>query len=87
MGPQETGKTSLAERMCRFYDDLVLIPRFASVDGELISVYDPSLHQAVPEQPPGLDPRYVLCERPLIMVGGGTEPGNDGSTVSIRCPG
>ena len=69
-GPPGTGKTSLAERMSRFYDDLVLIPRFASVDGELISVYDPALHSAVPDQPQGLDPRYVLCERPLIMVGG-----------------
>ncbi|MDH4277517.1 MAG: AAA family ATPase [Acidimicrobiia bacterium] len=69
-GPPGTGKTSLAERMCRFYDDLVLIPKFTAVDGQLISVFDPALHQAVPEQPPGLDPRYVLCERPLIMVGG-----------------
>ena len=69
-GPPGTGKTSLAERMCRFYDDLVLIPRFVAVDGQLVSVYDPALHQAAPEQPAGLDPRYVLCERPLIMVGG-----------------
>lgn len=69
-GPPGTGKTSLAERMCRFYEDLVLIPKFTAVDGQLISVYDPALHQAVPEQPSGLDPRYVLCERPLIMVGG-----------------
>lgn len=69
-GPPGTGKTSLAERMCRFYEDLVLIPKFTAVDGQLISVFDPALHHAVPEQPAGLDPRYVLCERPLIMVGG-----------------
>ncbi|MDH3299649.1 MAG: AAA family ATPase [Acidimicrobiia bacterium] len=69
-GPPGTGKTSLAERMCRFYNDLVLIPKFTAVDGQLISVFDPAIHRAVPEQPAGLDPRYVLCERPLIMVGG-----------------
>ncbi len=69
-GPPGTGKTSLAERMCRFYDDLVLIPKFTAVDGQLISVFDPAVHTAVADQPPGLDPRYVLCERPLIMVGG-----------------
>jgi len=69
-GPPGTGKTSLAERMSRFYNDLVLIPRFTAVDGQLISVYDPAVHHAVAEQPPGLDPRYVLCDRPLIMVGG-----------------
>ena len=69
-GPPGTGKTSLAERMCRFYDDQVLIPRFLEADGQIITVYDPALHQADPNQPPNLDPRYVLCERPLIMVGG-----------------
>jgi hypothetical protein len=69
-GPPGTGKTSLAERMSRFFDDKVLIPQFIEVDGQIISVYDPALHQAEPEQPPGLDPRYVLCHRPLVMVGG-----------------
>lgn len=69
-GPPGTGKTSLAERMSRFYDDQVLIPRFLEADGQIITVFDPSLHVPDPEQPPGLDPRYVLCERPLVIVGG-----------------
>ena len=69
-GPPGTGKTSLAERMSRFFDDRVLVPRFLEVDGQIISVFDPSLHEEDEEQPPGLDPRYVLCKRPLIMVGG-----------------
>lgn len=69
-GPPGTGKTSLAERLCRFYDDRVLVPRFIEVDGQLVSVFDPSVHEPVEEQPPNLDPRYLLCRRPLIMVGG-----------------
>lgn len=69
-GPPGTGKTSLAERMARIYDDEVLVPRFVAVDGLLISVFDPSMHEAVDEQPASLDPRWVLCRRPLIMVGG-----------------
>ncbi len=69
-GPPGTGKTSLAERMSRFFTDRVLIPRFLEVDGQIISVFDPSIHEQDPNQPPGLDPRYVLCKRPLIMVGG-----------------
>lgn len=69
-GPPGTGKTSLAERMSRFYSDQILVPRFIEVDGQIISVFDPSLHRENPDQPAGLDPRYVLCERPLIMVGG-----------------
>lgn len=69
-GPPGTGKTSLAERMSRFYTDQVLIPRFVEVDGQIVSVFDPSLHRDSQEQPATLDPRYVLCDRPLIMVGG-----------------
>lgn len=68
-GPAGTGKTSLVERMSNFYEDLVLIPRYVVVDGQLIAVFDPSVHQPV-DQPKELDPRYVLCRRPLIMVGG-----------------
>ncbi|MGH1488363.1 MAG: AAA family ATPase [Acidimicrobiales bacterium] len=69
-GPPGTGKTSLAERMARFFTDLVLIPRYVEVDGQLIALYDPSLHEAEEVQPESLDRRYVLCKRPLILVGG-----------------
>lgn len=69
-GPPGTGKTSLAERMLRIFEDTVLIPRFVTVDGHLISVYDPSMHVAVGDQPSNLDARWVLCQRPLIAVGG-----------------
>jgi hypothetical protein len=69
-GPAGTGKTSLAERMNRISSDPVLIPRYVEVDSQIISVYDPALHRARPEQPPVLDRRWVLCERPLILVGG-----------------
>ncbi|MCP5032240.1 MAG: AAA family ATPase [Actinomycetia bacterium] len=68
-GPAGTGKTSLAERLNRVFDDPVLIPRYVEIDGQIVSVYDPSLHHAV-EQVPQIDPRWVLCERPLIIVGG-----------------
>ena len=69
-GPPGTGKTSLAERMSRFYADRILIPRFLEVDGQMISVYDPAIHEADPEQPTDIDPRYLVCKRPLVMVGG-----------------
>lgn len=69
-GPAGTGKTSLAERLNRIFDDPVLIPRYVEIDGQIVSVYDPALHQAVETQPPSIDQRWVLCERPLILVGG-----------------
>ena len=69
-GPPGTGKTSLAERFNRIVDDPVLVPRLVEIDGQLIAVFDPSLHVPLPGQPPNLDPRWVLCERPLVLVGG-----------------
>lgn len=69
-GPAGTGKTSLAERMNRMFDDPVLIPRYVEADSQIISVYDPALHEALPDQPPSLDRRWVLCHRPLVLVGG-----------------
>jgi hypothetical protein len=69
-GPAGTGKTSLAERMNRMFDDPILIPRYIEVDSQIVSVYDPALHRALDDQPPNLDRRWVLCERPLVLVGG-----------------
>ncbi len=69
-GPPGTGKTSLAERLGRLANDNILIPRLIEVDNQLISIYDPALHQKEPEQPDGLDPRWVVCKRPVIIVGG-----------------
>ena len=69
-GPAGTGKTSIAERLNRVFEDPVLIPRHIETDGQIIAVYDPSLHRALDHQPEHLDPRWVLCERPLVVVGG-----------------
>lgn len=69
-GPPGTGKTSLAERLIRIHRDAILVPWAVTVDGSIISVFDPSVHQALPEQPVGIDPRWVLCERPIVIVGG-----------------
>ncbi len=69
-GPPGTGKTSLAERMIRIHADRVLVPKAVEVDGQIISVYDQAVHQPAEEQPTDLDPRWVLCDRPIVIVGG-----------------
>lgn len=69
-GPPGTGKSSVAERVVRAYDDTVLVPYCIEVDGQIVSVYDPTLHDAVDERPPGIDRRWVVCKRPAVVAGG-----------------
>jgi hypothetical protein len=69
-GPSGNGKTSLAERLLRMYRDTILIPHAVEVDGKIIVLYDPVVHQSVDKEDPELDPRWVPCKRPFIMVGG-----------------
>ena len=69
-GPPGTGKSSVAERIVRAYQDHVLIPHCLEVDGQIISVFDPTLHEPTVEQPMGLDRRWVQCRRPAVVTGG-----------------
>ena len=50
-GPPGTGKSSVAERVVRAYEDTVLVPYCIEVDGQIVSVFDPTLHDAVDEPP------------------------------------
>jgi hypothetical protein len=81
-GPTGNGKTSIAERMLRVYRDSVYIPFAVEVDGQIISLYDPVVHQRIDEgnEDPNIDPRWVRCKRPCIVVGGELIP----SMVELR---
>jgi predicted ATPase with chaperone activity len=69
-GPSGNGKTSIAERMLRVYQDAILIPYAVEVDNQIISIFDPVVHHPIEPQDPDIDPRWVLCKRPCIVVGG-----------------
>ncbi len=69
-GGTGNGKTSIAERILRIYQDTVIVPYAVEVDGHIISLFDPVVHRAVPGADEQLDPRWVVCERPCITVGG-----------------
>jgi hypothetical protein len=69
-GPAGNGKSSLAERLLRVYEDAVLIPYAVEVDGQVISLYDPAVHQRIGDESEERDPRWVVCRRPCIIVGG-----------------
>jgi predicted ATPase with chaperone activity len=71
-GPAGVGKTTMAETLSKVLaDDPVWIPHAVEVDGQIITVYDPSIHKRVPElEPEDRDARWVLCQRPSVLVGG-----------------
>ncbi len=68
-GPSGTGKTTISERLTRVYEDAVVVPYAVEVDGQIISVGDPALHEQVPCHH-DLDPRFMYCRRPFLAVGG-----------------
>lgn len=79
-GPPGNGKTSLAKRAIRSVAEHVWIPRALTVGGEVIRIYDPSIHEPAPldradsimiDQPH--DERWVRIKRPTIVVGGELE--------------
>jgi len=71
-GPAGTGKTTIAETLSKVLaEDAVWIPYAVEVDGQIITVYDPSIHKRVAEsEPEDRDARWVLCRRPSVLVGG-----------------
>jgi predicted ATPase with chaperone activity len=73
-GPSGTGKSSLAERLLRVFDDVIAIPWAVETEGNIISVFDASFHRVVGLSPPDQDPRWQLCARPSIVVGGELVP-------------
>ncbi|MBK8189465.1 MAG: AAA family ATPase [Vampirovibrionales bacterium] len=73
-GAPGNGKTSIAERICRCFGDVIYLPKALLTDGQLIKLYDPQCHQAIETQTesllPSYDQRWVLVQRPVVMVGG-----------------
>ena len=70
-GSTGNGKTSIAERLPGIFgDDLIYVPHAVEVSGQIISVYDPLIHQTLNTYEHHVDPRWVLCRRPMVKVGG-----------------
>jgi len=76
-GAPGNGKTSIAERITKAFGEHIWIPRALSIDGEIMRLYDPGMHEAAPlSANQGLidqrkiDHRWIRIRRPTIMVGG-----------------
>jgi hypothetical protein len=75
-GSTGNGKSSLAERLVRLFEDDILIPFAVEVDGQIILLYDPVVHHRLDsdDEEPNYDPRWVRCRRPCVVAGGELVP-------------
>lgn len=69
-GPSGAGKTTISERLMRVYEDAVVVPWAVEVDGQIIMVADPAVHEQVAFPDLEIDPRWMVCRRPFVAVGG-----------------
>ena len=76
-GEPGNGKTSIAERITRCFGDSVWIPRTLGIDGDIIRLFDPGVHDEMPHESTGglfdlsgTDPRWVRIRRPTVIAGG-----------------
>lgn len=73
-GPSGTGKSSLAERLLRIFNQPIAVPHAVEVDGQIITIFDPAVHHPVEAPVSEHDPRWSFCSRPCIVVGGELVP-------------
>jgi DNA-binding PadR family transcriptional regulator len=78
-GPPGNGKTSVSEKIGRVFADIIYIPYCIDVEGQIIRIFDPSIHDPVPRTAPvhdlgirreEFDTRWVACHRPTLITGG-----------------
>jgi predicted ATPase with chaperone activity len=80
-GPPGNGKTSVALRFAGVFQDVIFVPYAVEVEGQIIRVFDPSVHTEVKAEEAGeddlvfvrqdeYDQRWVPCRRPFVITGG-----------------
>jgi predicted ATPase with chaperone activity len=69
-GAPGNGKTSIAEIATSCLGGDVYIPYAIYIEGEIIRVFDDSLHLPAEEDVSGVDQRWVRCKRPTVIAGG-----------------
>ena len=81
-GPPGNGKTTLATRISGLFRDIIYVPYAVEVGGQIIKIFDPTLHKESTPKPLSptvsafslfrseFDERWVACHRPVAMAGG-----------------
>lgn len=72
-GHSGNGKTSIGVSIPRMFGGGILVPHAVQIDGQIVRVFDPSVHQplAMDTSAPGakIDERWVYCQIPFLRAG------------------
>jgi predicted ATPase with chaperone activity len=79
-GPAGNGKTTIGEIVGNIFQNVIYVPYCVDIDGEIMKVFDPTVHRRVENAPlqegaanlrrSRIDPRWVACYRPIVITGG-----------------
>ena len=75
-GEPGNGKSTLARRITKCFGQQIWIPRTIIEDGQIIKLFDPSLHRAAQTDDDNVlskssfDRRWIKIDRPTVVVGG-----------------
>lgn len=77
-GPPGNGKTVISQAIRKLLEGEIAIPHALEVEGNIVRLFDPVNHEPVAEDAsptrldagPQRDARWVVCRRPMVMVGG-----------------
>ena len=77
-GPPGNGKTVISQAIRNVLDGDIAIPYAIEVEGSIIRIFDPVIHEEIPMPDAGAgldggiryDRRWARCKRPMVMVGG-----------------
>ena len=81
-GPPGNGKTSVALSFAKVFDDVIYVPYAVMIEGQIMRVFDASVHAMLDEPAGGddnpysfirqeeYDARWVPCRRPFVIAGG-----------------
>lgn len=83
-GPPGNGKSLMTQRIRGLLDGEIAIPYAIEVEGQIVRIFDPVLHEELPrsesvsplasvmaiDQGAQYDKRWARCRRPLVTVGG-----------------
>ena len=80
-GPPGNGKSSVARSVGRMFTNVIYVPYCIEIEGQIIKIFDPGVHQEATAPEGGrhpnsdiheedIDYRWVACRRPVIITGG-----------------